>query len=79
MIIQMQKMGFLLIYVKGLKGDADNGDKVITVGELHDYIRKMFLILLKIFILTCHRLLSYILKILIEYYYDCHSIDSQKI
>ena len=39
---------------------------------------KMFLILLKIFILICHRLLSYILKILIEYYYDCHSIDSQK-
>ena len=26
--------------LKGLKGDADNGDKVITVGELHDYIRK---------------------------------------
>jgi len=41
MIIQMQKMGFLLtICWRGLKGDADNGDKVITVGELHDYIRK---------------------------------------
>ena len=26
--------------LKGLRGDADNGDKAITVGELHNYIRK---------------------------------------
>ena len=26
--------------LKGLRGDADNGDKVITVEELHNYIRK---------------------------------------
>ncbi len=26
--------------LKGLKGEADNGDKVITVKELHNYIRK---------------------------------------
>jgi hypothetical protein len=25
---------------KGLRGDADNGDKAITVEELHNYIRK---------------------------------------
>ena len=35
------KNGIFTYYMlKGLKGDADNGDKVITVGELHDYIRK---------------------------------------
>ena len=35
------KNGIFTYYMlKGLRGDADNGDKVITVGELHNYIRK---------------------------------------
>ena len=31
---------FTYYMLKGLRGDADNGDKVITVEELHNYIRK---------------------------------------
>ena len=31
---------FTYYMLKGLRGDADNGDKVITVGELHNYILK---------------------------------------
>ena len=31
---------FTYYMLKGLRGDADNGDKAITVGELHNYIRK---------------------------------------
>ena len=35
------KNGIFTYYMlKGLRGDADNGDKVITVGELHNYILK---------------------------------------
>ena len=35
------KNGIFTYYMlKGLRGDADNGDKAITVGELHNYIRK---------------------------------------
>ena len=31
---------FTYYMLKGLRGDADNGDKAITVEELHNYIRK---------------------------------------
>ena len=31
---------FTYYLLRGLRGDADNGDKNVTVAELHDYISK---------------------------------------
>ena len=30
----------LIIFLKVLRGDADNGDREITVLELHNYVKK---------------------------------------
>jgi uncharacterized caspase-like protein len=31
---------FTYYLLRGMKGEADNGDKAITVSELHEYISK---------------------------------------
>ena len=31
---------FTYFLLKGLKGEADNGDKIVTVSELHNYVMK---------------------------------------
>ena len=31
---------FTYYFLKGIRGEADNGDKAVTVSELHDYIKK---------------------------------------
>ena len=31
---------FTYFLLKGLKGEADNGDKSLTISELHNYVQK---------------------------------------
>ena len=66
---------FTYFLLKGLRGEADNGDKIVTVSELHNYVMKNVEDTTKTLYKDLPQNHYFILLIQIEYYINSHKIQ----